>query len=385
MKTLLNVLIGLSIVGSGALAYALLQPESRPAALSAPAAAPAAAAPKTPGAETWSRLNNEDLGQLAANLREAEFPPHIVRAIIAAQIGAEFDERRKAIDAARSDMFWKSSTEDAAKEKQLRELNREQARRLRTVLGDEGDIQVVYEDRGLEILPAAKAALAKDIIRRFSEESQEFYARWTAEGGSGGMDMAQKMDSIARAQREELAKVLSPSELEEYELRASSTAQQMRWNLSAFNPTETEFRAIFALQREFENKYGRYGLPIDKGRAEAQKQLVENVKLALGAERGAYYAKATDSSYRTTSQLVARLALPPETTDQLYALQQEVTKRQKDIYAGAGDRVAAVEELKALEQEAAQKAAKLLGGERNLDVYKRYGGSWLLTAVPRTP
>ena len=56
-----------------------------------------------------------------------------------------------------------------------------------------------------------------------------------------------------------------------------------------------------------------------------------------GAERFEQYQRATDYSFRQTTQLVARLQLPPDTAQKLYAVQKEFEQRRNELYrSGTG-------------------------------------------------
>jgi len=54
---------------------------------------------------------------------------------------------------------------------------------------------------------------------------------------------------IEKQRESELAQVLKPEELEEYQLSHSSTANSMRAQMTVFQPSEEEFRKIFRLEK----------------------------------------------------------------------------------------------------------------------------------------
>src|SRR6185369_556593 len=131
-----------------------------------------------------------------------------------------------------------------------------------------------------------------------------------------------------------------------------------------------------------------YGMLSDeqmKARSEAQKQLNDDIKAALGPDRFADYQRATNFSFRQTSQLVARLELPPETANQVYAVQQDAQTRantlRRDSTLSPAQRT---EQLAALVAEAQGKLTTSLGAS-GLEAYKQYGGQWLQNLVPKPP
>ena len=193
--------------------------------------------------------------------------------------------------------------------------------------------------------------------------------------------------------------VLSPEELEAYDLRASPTANQLRYNLTAFDATEDEYRAIFKVQRAYDEQLrdlaptlGSGPLTPEQSRARQtiQEQLNADLKAALGDQRYADYQRAMDYNYRQTTQLVARLNLPPQTANELYAVQKEMEQRRMNFAASANGtaltREQAMDQMTALQQEATARVTSALGGNAAaLEAYKQYGGSWLANLVPRPP
>lgn len=344
-------------------------------------------APIDPG--TWTSLQGEDLPTLVAQLRATGFPPNVVRAIVAAQISEQFTARRKALDPeADNRPFWKSQIPDPQVQAARRQLAREQQKALRDVLGDDAEpndpLSLVSQRRRLGEVPAEKLPELKQLLRDFDERRSDVVMAGTMLGSD-----REKLAALEKEQYAAISKLLTPAELEEYDLRASNTANSLRSQLAIFNPTEQEFRAIFKLQRPFDEQYQRvFDTPmtpeIARQRSEGQKQLQQDIKTLLGPERAQDYERSIDYNYQQASRLVARLELPPETTNQLYAVQKETQARQMEIY---GDRTLPAQErtakLTALHEEATAKVTPLLGGNRGLEAYKQYGGSWLQTLVPR--
>jgi glycosyltransferase involved in cell wall biosynthesis len=82
-------------------------------------------------------------------------------------------------------------------------------------------------------------------------------------------------------QRAELKEFLSPSEMEEFELRASPLAQELRdRDLVGFLPTEEEFRAIFRIRKEFqEAKFLIVGGVSEAGHFQELRALVQALNL----------------------------------------------------------------------------------------------------------
>jgi hypothetical protein len=227
-------------------------------------------------------------------------------------------------------------------------------------------------------LPAEKAGAVRQIVQSISDQQQDLFL---SAGGSISMnsDFGEKLLALQKQQQEQLQKVLSPEEFQQYDLRAGSTAEALRSRLAAFNPTEDEFVALYRLQKAFDDQHPT-SFSMDPEHAKdwmsAQQQLKDQISLALGPQRAAEYEKTGDYSYRQTSQLVTRLELPPETTNQLYDVQKEFAPKIEEAMKSAQSPQERTERLQALQKEALERITPLLGAQ-NVDSYKRYGGTWL--------
>jgi hypothetical protein len=388
------LLVGSLILNAGlAVVLVLGASQSAPVVDSAPERAARVVAPAPViDASVWPTLSEGELPALVSRLRESGFPPSVVRAIVQAQLGEQYAARRKAIDpGADTRPFWKAGITEPATMLALRQLGREQQKLLRDLLGADAEphdpISRARENRPFAHLSPEKAGEARRIVREFNELRSDFYMNY---GGAIQLTTAdrEKMNALDKQMKVELAKIMTPKEYEDYELRGSNTANSLRYQLAAFDATETEFLTLFKLQRAFDDRFGQmYSQPSQeemRQRSEAQRQLNDQIKAALGPARIEAYERATNHEYRTTSQLVARLELPPETTDQAWKIRDEIQKRgmlaRQDQSLTQEQRMAHYAEL---QKEAVAKLTPLFGGTRGLEAYKQYGGQWIEQMVPR--
>jgi len=394
MKKLVLFLLGTSLLLN--LALAALYLAGSGAGSATPPVAPAASESKRPaplaiGEHIWPSLQADALPELVSNLRAAGFPPDMVRAIAAARLEEIFNARMKALFPSFDQMpFWKNQpNNDPALMAAAIKLSRERQLALREALGADGmaddPVRQMLQGRRMDHLPPDKAAEVLRVITEFDDKRSELYAT-----GASLIDR-EKITALDKAQHDAIARLLTPQELEDFDLRNSNTARQLRNDLTAFNPTEAEFRALFRLRQPFDEQfnYNYTGMPsqeLMRQRSDAQRLLNEQIKAALGAERGADYERTTDYNYRQTSQLVTRLQLPPETTNQVWAVQKDLQQRAMDLMRDrslVGE--ARTQQLTALQQEATNKLTPLLGGARGMEAYRQYGGSWMQMLQPRPP
>ncbi len=368
--------------------------KSRPAtitAISKPAAAARAGAPVLDDS-VWPSLNSPDLPLLVNRLREAGFPPEMVRAVVSARLQDGYMAKRKAIDPDVDNRpFWKSSPMEVQTMTAMRQLGREMQKAMRDLIGDDADIQDpmsrARDARQFGFLPPEKATEARRIVREFNDLRSDVYMSF---GGPITLTPAdrEKLASMDKQMRAELAKVMTPKEYEDYELRAGNSANNVRYQLAAFDPSETEFRAVFQLQRAFDDRFApMYGQPSQEEmrlRSEAQRQLNDQIKAALGPARAKDYERATDYEYRTTSQLVARLELPPETTAKAWDIRDDIQRRANTIRVDSSlNPTQRNEQLAALQKEGIERMTPIFGGARGVEAYRQYGGQWLENLVPR--
>lgn len=344
-------------------------------------------------AGTWATLHSEDLPTLVGRLREAGFPPTIVRAVLMAQLEDDYIARRRAAQPNADAMpFWKNVQLDPAAEAAMRQASRDLQKKITELLGPNGaqvdPMTQARESRQLAHLEPEKADHVRQLFREFAELRNDVYMNVSSTIGTADRE---KLQAIEKRQNEAIAQYLSPAEFEEYELRGSTAANMLRSRLGAFEATEAEFRMMFQLQRGFEQQLAPLTGPMptseeQRRRSDAQRQLTDQIKQALGPARAEEFERTSNYEYARTNQLVARLQLPPETTHQLWSLQQDMQRRTTEIRSNrempAEQRTT---ELNALAAEANAKLTPLLGGSRGVEAYRQNGGFWLQDLTPPPP
>ncbi len=390
------VLVTLYFVRTPSVPPAPTAPASAP--IKTPAKSTPATNPEITPAETaalaqvWTQLQTGDLTTLVARLRAAGFSPSLIRAIVAAQVNEQFSARRKELLGEQEERpFWKNQQNrfgDPKIQAALRALGKEQGDLLKTLLGSDyaqnSEEMRANQRRQFGNLPTEKLAQLQSINLDYGELSQEVYTK------SNGMMLAEDRAKLAFLEKERLAdiaKTLTPQELEEFQFRTSPTATQLRGKLANFEVNEAEFRAIYKLQAAFDAQYNvRDGAPApDKmaARIEAEKQLQAAILASLPRERAAEYKLTTDPQYQQVNRLVTRLELPPATTQQVVSVQQDIQARANTLRS---DRTLTPEarnaQLTALQQEATTKLTTALT-PRGLEAYKQNGGYWLQGLQPR--
>lgn len=188
------------------------------------------------------------------------------------------------------------------------------------------------------------------------------------EGSQGGGSLSQaQLDDMVKREHElvdRLSKILTPSELLDYQLRNSFTSSRLREELTYFNPTEAEYSRIFGLKSEFDAKYDPrlQGLADPVDRLLDETRLNASIKRELGEDRYLEYRKATSHVYSSSALFAESSGLPLDVADRLYGIASGIDSNQID-HAGLED---------------AQRRAMEVLGPLDYERYRRSSaGEWL--------
>jgi len=314
----------------------------------APASAPAPLAkPKPPPAakpRLWTTLDTgDDLAGLVAKLRAAGFPAGIVRAIVGAELGARYDARMRALfEPDASTPFWKVRPNfPGSGDKRLEEMNRLQRERATLThdlfqdpfFADDADITAAQR-RQFGSLSRQKI----DQVRRIEDDYAEMSSAIRA--GMGGITLPEdreKLALLAREKRADLAAMLTPEELADYELRSSPITSRLRTILGGFDPNEAEFRAVFQAQKELNDKFpGGSALSADQQQRQAAQQAFhDQLQRDLGPARYADYLRETDREYQQLSRIALQQGVPAATAIQAYTLRDTLAQESGRIFDDA--------------------------------------------------
>jgi hypothetical protein len=352
----------------------------------------------------WDQLGTDDLFVLVSRLRAAGFPPAIVNRIIAARISERYDARRLEIERpwleASVGSNQRNGFADPKAGPQLVALIREQVDLMKRVIG--GPIADTFTDTEdgkamlwlqLGVPPEKMDVLYDQVIAWQGKQSEVFGAR-----GTGPLLVAdvEKIVAADKAFRTELAKTLSPAEVNEIAMRMSGTALILREMIGPMRVTEQEYRAIFPIYQAFVEQFPSQAYPLQNApelssdqvyaRKVAVDQAMRQLGAAIGEQRAADFLQSVDPQAMLLNRLVARLDLPLSAAKEVQRIQQDVQQRataiRMDPTVPPADRVA---QMNTLVQDASGKLTTVLGGPRGLDAYKQYGGQWLVSLAPRPP
>jgi len=375
------------------------QPQPAPTASApAPVPAPLQAQPaKAIQSFDWRLVESEDYKKYIANLRSIGCPEETIRDIISADVKKLFDARKRTLNASTNKFeYWKAgnlfgSMMNEEKIKQSQELAKEKRDLLKELLG------VAPEEKpdmfgGMNPFESMLDFLPADKQNQVAEVFQKFQAKMV-KGFSGGSPDAEDMKKIQGMQKEmetELGKILSPDELESYQLRMSQTAMMMRMQLASFDPSEQEFRDIFKLKKSFDDQFGSFGmLSQDKTEKQkyndAKKDLDGQVKSLLGDSRYQDYERAQDYAYQGIYRVADRNGLGKEAANQVYdmkkAAEEQATKLRGDTTLSPEQRT---EALKGIRTET-ENSIRTVFGDKGWQSYQSQPGAYWLKNISPDP
>ena len=111
---------------------------------------------------------------------------------------------------------------------------------------------------GAALSPQEKQTRVERIRRDYDEVRTRTAAEYAAAAGSfpGGINaFLRQLALLEREKRADLAAVLSPEELDTLELAESNAGQTVRRALAGSGATEAQVRAVFRLEREFQDRF----------------------------------------------------------------------------------------------------------------------------------
>jgi hypothetical protein len=321
-----------------------------------------AAAPASP--LSWRQVESEDYRQYIVNLRSISCPEQTIRDLIIADVNKLYAARENPLKAKPKPTADNPAGETAEQKlerlRQLRALQLEKRSVVKELLGIDLPLDLLPSSGSRDyhafevafgILPAEKRDAVQFLQESYWQQSDALKAKYAkARTPEFVAESRQLNDSL----RQELAKVLTPPELEDYDLRTSPTAKQLSASLATyFRPTEEEFRQMFRAQRGYEDAIGRLSTAptqaaqpvdpadrqalaqqraaerqaLDQARSSALNQMNEQLKTALGEERYTEYQRSQDRTYDLLARLGLRYGLPQETVLQAYELQKSFSSR----------------------------------------------------------
>jgi LysM repeat protein len=328
-----------------------------------------------PRAFTWQEVESPDYAVYVENLRALGMPETTIRDIIVADVDQIFTQRQRE-DAARQDMEWWRSTPSLEMQSNLlaraEEIESERQALLAKLLGsDWAKGRPKNDEMPVGLAGLVLGALSDEVKASVQEIAQRSRARMTAlVTQSQALGQPLNPVEIARLRdetRQQLAAVLPAAALEEFLLRYSENANQLRRELAGFNATPEEFRALFravdAIDSSLVVRAAGTDADAQRARAVLEAQRLSAIRTALGPQRFAAYQTFTDPAYRDAISMAEQVGGDGDTALALYEISRkagdEVSRIRNDASLSEAQRL---QQLREAEAEQLRARAQVLGG-----------------------
>ena len=324
----------------------------------------------------WASIEASDLGTYVARLRDAGIPEPTVRHVIEAEVDRRFDGRMRSLKARGRDCRpWEAPPSHPLATLELRRKARRLFREKRALLEGLLGYEVLQEvpawarrpeeeeyDAALPKIPEEKRKRVRSILEAYWEGRDDL--EWLS-GAPGPSEEALAHERLEAGCRDDLASVLSPIELETFEMATSSLGRMLAELVKGFDPTEGESRAMFrALCEAAERVDGKDAV------------LEESFRTLLGKERYLELERSRTPCFRTLAKITEESGLSREDAVRAHALHdialEKAAHARDDTSLSDAERHAA---LDALITETEQALRALLGveGLREFQKSRHYG------------
>ncbi len=345
--------------------------------------------------DDWNALVGDATDEdFVARLRGEGFPARVIRKLVTLRVEDRYAQRLQLLRVdTRQVPYWLDSLPVDQQERErraaIRALEREMKKEIRRLLGTgafhlPGDYSYDHRERLFGDLPDERIAEIEAINTDYIELAEE--VRESAQRFKFPDDL-EKLKLFERERRADLARLLTPSELEYYERRFSWSAYAVRDALVYFEATESEYLAMYEAQRAFDERYGMQYVSREEAerRLAARPELLAAWELALGPVRFEELQLTTDERFGDLYWWVEMNGLPPERALGLMRVVRgfDGPKRalNEDKSLTADQRAARLEELEA------DTKTRIAGvvGEEKLAAFIDEVGSLLSTPPPPLP
>jgi hypothetical protein len=341
----------------------------------------------------WSALASDDLPTLVAHLRAAGFSSAVIRAIVSSQIDQRFHARIKELLGTVADTpFWKSEPTMGFGTPKFFEtynqISRERAKMMRELLGDDlfagtGDDPTAAQRRQYGNLSKAKI----DLIQRIEEDYSEMRSQISS--ATQGIVLPEDRAKLALLEREklvDLAVLLTPQELEDYQMRTSPITRRLRMPLSIMDATEADFLTIYRVQTPYADVLypsvsAVAGISYSSSeqsqlRRDAQQKIADQLKQVLDPARYADYVRASTYEFQQLYRLVQQENLPTAAAVRTYDLRDTAAQESLRIF---NDQALDPEQKRAALQTLAQNTSAQIVGLLGANAGNAYvkSASWL--------
>lgn len=293
----------------------------------------------------WQDVTNDTYLDYIASLRSVGAPEKQVRNIVVSDVNDLFDKRRLDHAIKTDSQWWRAETfMGVLPIQQFAGVNFDEERRvlLTKLLGEGWEDAIKLPSLNgnavnltgpvLGALPAETWNTVQEICARSIDRHQAYQmARLNAAATPDNIELAKLRDQT----RSDLAKVLSPEELEEFLLRYSHNSSRLRQDMRGLELTPDEFRKIFRVidpaEHQVQVEYGGPEALAPKQREQLEAQRDRAIREALPPPRYEQFLLTKDPLYRQAQFTAMQYGMNGKAVKPLYDLQKSLEARRVQI------------------------------------------------------
>jgi hypothetical protein len=321
---------------------------------------------------TWDQVQSTNYATLIKNLRAIACPEQTIRDIVTSEVNRIYARRRVTEVNFPNFQWWKSAPDqslvDAAADK-LQSLEAERRDLLTGLLGEGWDAEshvVIAARAGITLtgpilgdLPDATKQAVLDIIAAAQQKIEAYQEAQRLQ--SKAVDPMQ-MVRLREEPLVQLASVLDPEQYEEFTLRYSPAAQQLRDMMRSLELTPDNFRELFNNLSSIIGQPVFYYAGSDPQLLRQQQQLLAQsdavIKATLGGPAYSAYQLNQDPAYRSSRSLAQQLSLPQSVVQPIYeinrATEAELDRIRNDDTLSNDEKVEAIAQTQVQQQQSLQ-------------------------------
>lgn len=298
----------------------------------------------------WQQVESDEYRSYLDNLRAVGCPEEKVRYIIVADINELYAQKRLKEAVNHDPQWWKAEPEISVAnvlQEKGRRLDDERRTLIEKLLGKEAlelekseatfwsNVQLTGPVLG-SLAPELHQTV-QEICGRSMERTQNAFWGRVNDGQSVNQVELAKLREQTRA---DLRKVLEADAIEEFLLRYSHNAHQLRAQLRGFETKPDEFRKIFRVidpvEHQLQLEYGGLEALSPQQRERFDRQRDSAIKEALGPKRYEEYLVTKDPLYRQAQMTAMQYGAPIKAIMPIYEMtKSSEQKRQKILSDGA--------------------------------------------------
>jgi hypothetical protein len=327
---------------------------------------------------TWDQIESTNYVVFIKNLHAVGCPEQTIRDIIISEVNRLYARRRLDEVAYPSYQWWRSEPDASvvqAAAAKLEALETERRGVLTSLLGLGWDAQsneLIAARGGITLTGPILGDLppeAKEAVYAIAARAQlKIEAYQAAQLGQNKAVDPMEMVRLREEPLMQLVSVLNPAQYEEYALRYSPSAQQLREQMRSIALTQDQFRDLFNAINSINGQPVFYYTGKDPILLGQQQQLRAQsdaiIKATLGEQLYAAYQLNQDPLYRSSKATAEQLGVPDASVMSVYeinrATQAELDRIRKDTNMTSDEKVEALSQTQVEQQ---QSLEQILGPE----------------------